>query len=214
VQWDVFQGVPADDLRAVLALARRRTFARGEVVFHRGDPADSLHLVTKGRFAVRIVTPLGEVALLSVRGPGDAFGELALLSETSRSATVSALEPAETLCVLRGDLRRLAGREPAVNAMLVRLLTDQVRWLSDRLSEAHYVDAERRLVRRLVELADVYGHEGSVVPLTQEDLAGIAGTSRATVNRTLRDLERRGLVRLGRGRTEVVDREGLARRGR
>jgi hypothetical protein len=92
VDWQLFAGVPAEDLRRLLAIARRRTFARGEIVFHRGDPANALHLVAKGRFAVRITTPLAETATLAVRGPGEAFGELALVSadEPLRSATVQA----------------------------------------------------------------------------------------------------------------------------
>src|ERR1700759_3206163 len=90
-------GVPEADVASLLSVGRRRTFRRDEVVFHRGDPADAMHLVTKGRFAVRVLTPVGQAAMLAVHGPGEAFGELALLEDGARrSATVSALEPAET----------------------------------------------------------------------------------------------------------------------
>ena len=61
----------------LLSIARRRTFARGEVVFHRDDPADSLHLVVRGRFGARVLTPLGDSVLIDVLGPGQSFGELA-----------------------------------------------------------------------------------------------------------------------------------------
>jgi CRP-like cAMP-binding protein len=88
MEWKLLEGVPADEVQRLLQLARRRTFKRGEVVFHRGDPADSMHLVSKGRFAVRVMTPLGEQATIAVRGPGDSFGELALVAEKApRSAT-------------------------------------------------------------------------------------------------------------------------------
>jgi CRP-like cAMP-binding protein len=76
--------------------------------------------------------------------------------------------------------------------------------------EAYYVPAERRVLRRVREMLDLYG-EG-VVPLTQEDIAGLAGTSRATVNRVLRDEEKRGTLRLQRGKTTVLEPEALARR--
>jgi CRP-like cAMP-binding protein len=212
VEWQRFDGVPEADLQAILAVGRRRTFRRGEVVFHRGDPADSVHLIRKGRFAIRIVNPLGDVATLSIRGPGEAFGELALLSAAGlRSATVSALEAAETLAVHQIDFARLLRAHPGVNEVLVRLLADQVSRLSDQLVEAHYVDAEKRVLRRLHDLAATYGE---VIPLTQEDLAGLAGTSRATVNRVLREEERRGTVTLGRGRTTILDLDALARRTR
>ena len=79
-------------MRSLLQIARRRPFARNEVVFHRDDPGDSLHLISKGRFSVRVMTPLGDVATVAVRGPGESFGEMVLLSEDARrSATVTAL---------------------------------------------------------------------------------------------------------------------------
>lgn len=207
--------VPSEALRAVLTIARRRTFARNEVVFHRGDPADSLHLIGKGRFAVRIATPLGDTATLSVRGPGEAFGELALLGEDSvRSATISALEPAETHSIYRGDFRRLCREHPRVNEVLSGILAEHLRRLSDQLIEAYYVPADRRVLRRVCELAELYGRgpEAVVVPLTQEDIADLAGTSRATVNRVLREEQRRGTVELRRAKTVVLKLDELARR--
>ena len=215
VEWQLLADVPEEALHALLTIARRRTFARGEVVFHRGDPADSLNLIRKGRFSVRIATPLGDTAMLSVRGPGDAFGELALLGrEPVRSATVSALEPAETSSIHRGDFERLRHEHPLVNDVLVGILTDRLRRLSDQLVEAYYVPADRRVLRRVCELAELYGSgEGEVVvPLTQEEIAELAGTSRATVNRVLREAERRGSVELRRGRTAVLDLSDLLRR--
>ena len=207
MEWQLFSDVPADDVRALLTISRRRTFSRGEVVFHRSDPANALHLIATGRFAVRITTPLGETATLAVRGPGDAFGELALVGETAeRSATVQALEPAETRSVLRDDFERLRRRHPSVDAILVAILAERVRRLSEQLAEAYYLSADARVVRRLADLADLYGGE---VPLPQEALAELAGTSRATVNRVLRELEERGVVALGRSRTVVKDAERL-----
>jgi CRP-like cAMP-binding protein len=215
VKWQLLAEVPEDALRTLLAIARRRTFVRNEVVFHRGDPADSLHLISTGRFSVRIATPLGDTATLSVRGPGDAFGELALLGgESARSATVSALEAGETHSVYRGDFERLRREHSVVNDVLIAILADRLRRLSEQVIEAYYVPADQRVLRRVCELAEVYGHGARevVVPLTQEEIAELAGTSRATVNRVLREAERRGTVELRRGKTAVLDLEGLARR--
>ena len=201
MEWALFSEVPQDAVRAVLTIARRRTFSRGEIVFHRGDPANALHLIVSGRFAVRITTPLGDTATLAVRGRGDAFGELALVAEgVERSATIQALEASETRSVLRDDFERLRREHPSVDAILVAILAERVRSLSEQLTEAYYLSADERVMRRLADLADLY--EGSI-PLPQEALAELAGTSRATVNRVLRDLERRGVVELGRARVEV-----------
>lgn len=215
MEWQLLTGIPGDDVRAVLALARRATYRRGEVVFHRYDPADAIHLVAKGRFDVRITTPRGDVVALGIRGPGETFGELAVATGSERSATVTALETGETLVVRGTELRALARRHPSVHEVLVRALSHQVTFLSERLVEAYTVDAETRVARRVLELARVYGTDPPVVlPLIQEDLAALAGTSRATVNRVLRAAEQRGLVELGRGRTIVLDPDGLRRLAR
>ena len=213
MEWRLLEGVPAEDVQRLLQLARRRTFKRGEVVFHRGDPADSMHLISKGRFAVRVMTPLGEQATIAVRGPGDSFGELALVAEKApRSATVEALEPGETFCVYEVEFARLRKEHPSVDELLISLLAAEVRTMNERLLEALYLPAERRVLRRLVELADVYG--GAEIPLTQEELAGLAGTSRATVNAVLGDAQTRGLVELRRGRVTIVDADALGGRAR
>ncbi len=215
MEWRLFEGIPGDDVRAVLALARRSTYRRGEVVFHRHDPADSVHLIVKGRYDVRVVTPLGDTISLGIRGPGEAFGELAVMTEGERSATVTALEPGETLVVRGSELRRLARRHPSVDEVLVRLLAERVAFLSERLVEAYTVGAETRVARRVLELARVFSSPPPVtIPLIQEDIAALAGTSRATVNRVLRDAERSGIVELRRGRTVVLDELALTRLAR
>src|SRR5688572_23268034 len=104
MRWALLDDVPEEDVRRLLSVARLRRFDRGEIVFHEQDPADTLHLIIKGRFVVRSQTPLGDRAILAVLGPGEMFGELALLSEDARrSATVVAVEAGETHCVHRLD---------------------------------------------------------------------------------------------------------------
>ncbi len=215
MEWRLFEGIPGEDVRAVLALARRATYRRGEVVFHHHDPADAVHLVAKGRFDVRITTALGDVVALAIRGPGETFGELAVVTGTERSATVTALEPGETLVLRGSELRRLAREHASVDDVLVRMLAEHVGLLSERLVESYTVDAETRVARRLLELGRVYGGSPPIViPLIQEEFAALAGTSRATVNRVLREAEGRGLVEVGRGRTVLLDPDGLARLAR
>ena len=80
MEWRLFEGIAGEDVRAVLALARRSTYRRGEVVFHHHDPADAVHLVVKGRFDFRITTTHGDVVALAIRGPGETFGEIAVVT--------------------------------------------------------------------------------------------------------------------------------------
>ena len=212
VAWDLLKGVPEELVREVLTRSRRRRFGRREVLFHAGDPAASVHLVAKGRVAIRVTTPLGDVATLDLLVAGSVLGEMALLGPGGvRSATAIALEPTETHMVDAAAFADLRRARPELTEVLVALLAARVRQMNDRLLEALYVPADIRLLRRVVELADVYGAD---IPLTQEDLAGLAGATRATVNRVLRREEKAGTLALGRGRLSVLDREGLARRTR
>jgi CRP-like cAMP-binding protein len=209
VQWPILAGVPEDDARRVLQIARRRSFARREVVFHAGDPADTIHLVHTGRFAVRIQTPLGDTVMLSMVGPGETFGEIALLDDVGpRSATVVALEKAETRAIHKIDFEVLKARHPSVPDILARALALRVRRLSELLLEAHYVPADRRVLRRIAE----FSGDGTVIPLTQEELSNLAGTSRATVNRVVNEARERGELDVRRGRIEVLDAGALAAR--
>lgn len=225
MRWELLQGVPEGEVRELLAIARRRRFSRGEVVFHQDDPADTLHLVDKGRFAVRGIGQRGDAVMLTVLTPGDMFGELALVDgpDARRSATVSALEGGETLSIHRIDFERLRRQRPDTSQVVIAALAEQVRRLSKLVAEAHYVSAEKRVRRRLLEVSGGYtpperggvpDTEPRLVPLTQDDLADLAGTSRATVNRVLRMEQDKGAVKLGRGRTEVLDAAELARRSR
>ena len=153
------------------------------------------------------------------------FGELALVDgpDARRSATVSALEGGETLSIHRLDFERLRRQRPDTSQVVIAALAEQVRRLSKLVAEAHYVSAEKRVRRRLLEVSGGYAApqrgeapdtEPRVVPLTQDDLADLAGTSRATVNRVLRFEQEKGAVKLGRGRTEVLDAAALSRRSR
>lgn len=215
MQWRLLKDVPAEEVRQLVAISRRRSFQKGEIVFHRGDPGDSLHLVVKGRFALRIMTPVGDSVTIGVRGPGENFGEMALVDPRAhRSATVQALEPAETQAVYYGEFERLRGRHPQISQVLIAFLAGALRRQNELLLEALYVPAERRLLRRLAELSATYADAHGVIALTQEELAQMAGTSRATVNRVLRDEERRGTLELRRGRTVVIDADALSLRAR
>jgi CRP/FNR family cyclic AMP-dependent transcriptional regulator len=218
IRFRLLAGVPVADAERLLTLGRRRRFAAREVVFHRDDPADSLHLIVKGRFAVRVMTPVGDTVTVAVRGPGESFGETALLAaEAKRIATVSALEAAETITLDARALASLRENFPGVDRFLFAFLAAELRRQNELLLEALYLPADRRLRRRLLELARTYGGESDgevAVPLTQAELAAMAGTSRATANQILRNEQQRGTLRLERGRLVVLDRAALARRAR
>jgi len=204
--WPILSPLSEDEKRQVLLLARRRRFQRGEVVVHRDDPADTMHLVQAGSLAVRVLTPLGDMATLAIVGPGGVVGEMGLLRETRmRSSTIQALAATETYSLNRETFDRLRREHPAVDALLVQILADRVAEMTERLVDALYTPAPRRVASFIEALADRYRDESgtATIPLTQEDLASLAGTSRLTVSRVLRDMRARGQVEVSRGRLVV-----------
>jgi CRP-like cAMP-binding protein len=203
--------------RDVVQRARRRSFKAGEVVFHEGDSGDTLHIIESGLVAIRGTTPLGDVTMFAVLAAGETFGEVALaLEERERSASAVALAPARTLALHRRDVDELRGSVPALGRALEVALALTVRRLSTRLLEANYVATDTRVARRLVELARIVDDvsDGAVIPFTQDDLAGLAGTTRQTVNKVLQELRAAGAIDLGRSRVVITDAAMLLRRAR
>jgi CRP-like cAMP-binding protein len=144
-----------------------------------------------------------------VIGVGEVFGELALLDPTARrSATVVALEQGHTLALGEAQFTALRRRYPQVDRVLTAMLAANVRRLSAQVLESMYLPVDQRLARLLARLAGTYGGQ---IPLTQDDVAGMVGTTRATANAVLRRLEDRGVLTLRRGRITVRDAAALER---
>lgn len=215
--FDLLRSLSDDERRHVLSTCTRRRFRKRDILCHEGDPGDCVHLIQSGRQIVRVTTPLGHTATLSLLGPGDSWGEQALLSpHARRTATVVAIEDTETLTLSREQLARLRRQQPQIDRFLTDTLAAQVRRLSAMVLEALYLPVDERVVRRLAHLARVYGGANALaeIRLTQDDLASMAGTTRATANKVLRELEDKRIVTLGRGTITVIDRAGLDRAAR
>jgi CRP/FNR family cyclic AMP-dependent transcriptional regulator len=213
VDWPLLRPLDEDDRRRVLAAASRHRYRRGEAIFREGDPGDSLHLLDKGHVAVQMTTPLGDVLTLAVLGPGEMFGELAALTTSPhRSATIRSLDRTETLVVSGEAFTELRSRHPRLNELLLELASARIPRLSGQLVEALFVRADKRVLRRVLALAELHGGglAGTTIPVRQDDVAELAGTSRPTVNRALKEAEAGGAVVLGRGRITVVDPDRLA----
>ena len=217
--WRLLEPLRDDDREAFLAVARPRTFARNEVLCHEGDPADSLHLVEQGHLAVHAGLASGATATFTVLSTGDYFGELALLrADHRRTATVTALEPSRTLAVAATAFDALCRRSPGIERIVSALLADRIDILSRRLLETMYESVDRRVYRRLFELARSYGgpdggSDGTAtIPLSQTQLANLVGATRPSVNQVLQRLAELQVVGLSRSRIEVLDLAALERR--
>lgn len=214
--FSLLASLPPEARARVLEGARRRIYARREVLVRQGDVADSLHLIRSGRLAVQVSLPSGQIATLRILNPGGYFGELSLLErpDPRRTATIIALERAETLSITSETFHRLRIEHRAVQDLLTRALAERVDDLSQRLLEAMYESLDRRVHRQLTILTDVYADPPDsnhvMIPLTQETLAELVGGTRPSVNAVLRRLQDQRLIALARGRIIVLDRRALA----
>lgn len=215
-EYQLLAGMPAPDRQRILAAARRRRFGRDEVVFWEGDPGDEVHLIASGHVACQITTARGDVATVRVLGPGQHFGELALVSPGPRSATIRALDTLETLVLRNQDFTALRA-DPAIEAGFVTLLAMEIRRLSGALTDALYLSATDHLWRRLAEVEAAFAGSApeTSLPLSQGTIATLAGVTRQTANKFFDAAEARGVIRRDtRGRITVVDRAALHERAR
>ena len=212
----LFMGLDDATVESLLARARRRRFGNGEVVFHEGDPGASMQVIVRGHFALRVTTAQGATYMFRVFGPGDVFGRMAIspASAAVRDMTVVSLDQSETYELFRSQLDELRAAHPSVNDGLIAMAGLELRRVSERLLEALFVDADRRVRRRLLELGALYRDPETgltVIPLSQEEVAEMAGTSRATVSRVMHEEEQRGTLSKRRRMIVLQDAEQLAR---
>lgn len=193
-------------------VANERRFDKGDIVFHQGDPGDSLHLVRQGMFAIRASTPSGPILIVDILVRGDVFGEFAVFSNQRRRTTsVNALSSGATIAVEREQLRAAIGFRPELAEELIATIIEKAESTTHRLVEMLHVPAELRVLRALLSMATK--EEGSSpVRLTQDELASFAATTRPTANRVLRQEAQRGTVELSRGQVMLLDRDRVAAR--
>jgi CRP-like cAMP-binding protein len=218
----ILSALSAEARESLLDRCRRRQFVRGAYLVYEGDPGDSLHLITKGRVAVLVGGAEGNPFAVALMGPGDFFGEQALLNARAvRSATIQALEPTETLVVNRSDFEDLRRQHPEVDRLLIGVLAQMVDRLTRQVAELTEIPGTVRVYRRIVALAELYGSDGEMapsdpveIPLTQDQLASLAGVHLRLTSRVLGEARAAGLLDTNKGRVVIKDLPGLRTRAR
>jgi CRP/FNR family transcriptional regulator, cyclic AMP receptor protein len=197
-----FSGLEPDALDAIAKLCHSRSLEAAETLFLKGDEGDALYAVRRGRIRIGTGTDAGRRLTLNILGPGDVFGEVALLDGRPRTADAVATEPSELFMVQRRDFLDLLERRPKLAVQIVELLCERIRWMSERMEESVLMPLRTRLAQRLLALTEDYGSE---LDVSQEELAVFIGATRESVNRQLQAWRRKGLVELGRSRIRVLD---------
>jgi CRP/FNR family cyclic AMP-dependent transcriptional regulator len=170
-----------------------RVFRRGQVVFTRGDPSDTLFVVISGRVKVVVRSADGGELTLTIIQPGGVFGELGIADGGPRSADADALDECQLLLVPLETVQGICAREPPVVQALLNSTTATLRRLTEAVSDLVFLDLPRRVAKVLLSLPR--GDDGVIRPaLSQEELAHQAGGTRQSINATLRGFERRGWI--------------------
>ncbi|MCH8310344.1 MAG: Crp/Fnr family transcriptional regulator [Chloroflexi bacterium] len=196
----LLSGVPTAKISELTELLVTRNYRKNEIIFHRGDPGGSLHIIESGQVKILIQSESGDELLVDILKEGDFFGELALLDGFPRTATALALRDTSTRVLSREQfLKFLRGSADAAVGISVAL-AERLRESDERLAEIVFFDLSKRLGRRLLRLARTYGRrspEGIVldIPLSQRELAAFVGATRQSVNKALSQWERDGIIR-------------------
>jgi CRP/FNR family transcriptional regulator, cyclic AMP receptor protein len=214
----LFSELSPADLRELSAHLRRRRCAKGQIVFAQGDPGASLYVVQSGSVVVGLTSSEGKDLVLNEFGPGEVFGELALLDGEPRSADAVAREDSQLLVLQRDDFVLFLEGHPRVAIALLAILSRKLRRTTQQVQDVAFLDVPARLARALLDLSEARGKtaaegdQASSFRATQSELAGIIGATRESVNKWLGFYQGQGLIDVARGKVTVLNPERL--RGR
>lgn len=189
-QVEIFDGLAPVELEALEATSTRRTFPKNTVVIHENDPADSLFVIENGRVKVYCSDKNGKEFIMNTQGAGDYFGELALLDDSTRSASVRTVEKSTFCIVYKDDFNRVLDEHPNIRRILIANLAARVRKLTGDVKSLALQDVYGRVANVLMDLAEDRDDGTLLIPekLTQQDIADRVGASREMVARILKDL--------------------------
>jgi len=200
-------------VREIAASAVERPLVRGDVLFSEGDVADSLYLVVSGRVAIAIRNPIDQrETVVALMDSGDLFGEMSLLDEGSRSAMARALEPSVVFVIPFEPVAKAFRSDPALLWGVCRLLAHRLRVMDEALADSVFLDVTGRTAKRLLELSS--GGDEFVLPITQEELAGMVGASRERVNKAIASFIRLGWIDQHERHYTILKRDALELRAR
>jgi CRP-like cAMP-binding protein len=210
----IFQGLAADELSRLAALARTRIYKPRETIVEKGDPARQLYVLLRGRAKVATRGADGSDTGLNVMGPGEVFGEIGILDGQPRSATVSTLEECEMAVLEIDAFRDFLAAHPSVGIKLLAVLAGRVRDLTTRLEDRTFLEVPARLAKQLLWLAENHGERSGggaqiELRLSQQELGDLIGATRESVNKYLSEWTRNGVLRQGRDRMEIFDLDAL-----
>ncbi|MEQ1788353.1 MAG: Crp/Fnr family transcriptional regulator [Acidimicrobiales bacterium] len=209
---ELFAELDDDALDLVVAAVVPRDLRRGDVLFTEGAEPEHLYVVEDGRIAMASRSDDGRESVFALMERGELFGEMGLLDGLGRSAEARALEPSQVMEIPYGPVRTVFEQQPKLLWGVVALLSGRLRSMDAALADSVFLDVTGRTAKRLLELG---GDEDEfVLPVTQEELAGMVGASRERVNKAIASFVRLGWIDQSDRRYVILDRDQLTRRAR
>ena len=191
----LFAGLSAEELSLLEQHANTRTFQKNAILINEGDETDSLYIILSGKVRIFMSNEDGKEIILNEQGPGEHFGELALIDDDPRSASVMATEKTQVSVISRQDFRAVLGKHPDIAFGLIQDLSRRVRLLSENVKNLALLDVYGRVAKILLGMAtDIDGKLTIPERPTQQDIANHVGASREMVARILKDLETGGYI--------------------
>lgn len=192
----LFSGLPEADLRTLSSHAVTRTFPKNTIIINEGDTTDSMYIILDGRVKAFLSDEHGKEIILDIEGPGEYFGEIALLDDAPRSASVMTLESCGFSIISKDAFKECLAKNPDIALNLIKALTRRIRILTDNVKGLALRDVYGRVSKTLLQLAKEEDDKLAITEkLTQEDLANMVGASREMVSRILKDLTRGGYIK-------------------
>jgi CRP/FNR family cyclic AMP-dependent transcriptional regulator len=185
-----FAELDAANLQQISQAMRKRTFRAGEAIFHRDDPGQVLYVIKEGRVRIRLTSVEGQEVALAVFGPGDSFGEMAILDSQPRSADAIAIDKVEVFTLQRKDFVDVVRAHPEIAVSVMKTLSQRIRQANQMVEDLIFLDVYGRVAKKLLDLSREYGVEtddGIKIDLriTQQELASMVGASRESVNKVM-----------------------------
>ena len=208
----LFADLGTDELAHIAGAAIERSLRRGDVLFTEGDDPDAIYIVAGGRIAIANKSIDGRESVVALMEPGDLFGEMPLFDGLGRSAEARALEPSAVISISYAPVREVYQQRPEALWSVVKLLAGRIRATDEALADSVFLDVTGRTAKRLLELAGE--SDEFILPVTQEELAGMVGASRERVNKAIASFVRLGWIDQSDRRYVITNREQLSIRSR
>ncbi len=199
-QIKLFSGLQEAELQAIGSRTNTRVFPRNAIIVNEGDQTDSLYIVISGRVKVFSSDEEGKEVVLNTIGPGEYFGEVALLDEQPRSASVIALESAKLAMIPRADFLRYLNEYPPLATNLLKTLARRMRTETENIKTLALMDVYGRVAKTLLDLAAEKDGKLVTERITHKEIANMVGASREMVGRILKDLRKGGYISVDSGR--------------